>query len=156
VLTAGGNFTLAVTLIVGLVYLVVGGISRKPSAFWLHLVGGALVGVPVLVWCHTTDFDFAVVSFMALVFVVFAYSTNRSSWAVYGTIGFFIAAVHYLVGSPTGIAQGALQGQAPNITAWSFPLAFGLLGFWLVLLGIAGRRRHAGVQAPPPLAPVAE
>jgi hypothetical protein len=148
VVTSGGDFTLALTLIVGLVYLAWGTIHATPSSFWLHLVGGLLVGVPILVWCHTSDFDFAVVSFMSLVYVGIARRTGRSSWAVFGTIGFFIATVHYLVGSPTGIARNALLGQAPDVTTWSFPLAFGLLGFWLVLLGMAGRRRTTAAPAP--------
>jgi hypothetical protein len=149
VLTAGsGNWFLAVTLIVGLVYLVAGSVGGKPSGFWLHLVGGLLVGIPILVWCHTSDFDFAVISFMSLVFVAFGYRTRRSIWTLYGTIGFFIATVHFLVGSPTLIAEGALAGQPPSVSAWSFPLAFGLLGFWLVGLGILGRRRPAPVAPP--------
>jgi hypothetical protein len=163
-----GNVLLAITLVVGLLYLVIGNVTDKPSAFWLHLVAGLLVGVPILVWCHTTDFDFAVVSFMALVFVMWGYWTRRSSWAFWGTLGFFIATVHYLVGSPTGIAGGLVTGQSPDISAWSFPLGFGLLGFWLVGLGMLGkRRRHAAIvvetpapaappAAPPPAAPPAE
>lgn len=144
VLTKGsGNFFLGVTLIVGLLYLVVGSAGGKPSAFWLHLVGGLLVGVPILIWCHSSDFDFAVIGFMSLVYVAFAHSTRRSIWAVYGTIGFFITTVHGLVGSPTAIAEGALAGQPPDVAVWSYPLAFGLLGFWLVGLGMLGRRRRA-------------
>ena len=157
VMPAGGNWSAFWALAVGLLYLVVGQVSSKPSTFWLHLVGGALIGGAILYWCHTTDFDYAVVSFMALVFVVWSYSTKRSSWAVYGTIGFFIATVHYLIGSPTALAQGlvgvssvcsgfgvssACTSTGPHISVWSFPLAFGLLGFWLVLLGMLGRRRH--------------
>jgi hypothetical protein len=149
VLTSGGNFTLAVSLIVGLVYLAVG-LGEKPSGFWLHFVGGLLVGVPILVWCHTTDFDFAVIGFMSLVYVGLAHATGRSIWAVYGTIGFFIATVHSLVGSPTVIAESAFAGRPPNVSVWSFPLGFGLLGFWLVLLGMAGRRRVVAVPAPVP------
>ena len=156
-LSSGGTWTYALTLIIGLLYLLVGNVTDKPSAFWLHLVGGALIGVPILHWCHTSDFDFAVVSFMSLVFVVWAYWTARSSWAAWGTIGFFIATVHYLVGSPTAIAQGILGGSVcrgvtgtmpactsvgPHVSVWSWPLAFGLLGFWLVMLGMLGRRRH--------------
>lgn len=142
-ITAGGNFTLAVTLVVGLVYFLAGSVSDQPSAFWFHLVGGVLVGAPILVWCHTTTFDFAVVSFMSLVYVAVAHATRRSSWAFYGTVGFFIATVYFLVGSPAGIGEEALNGRPPSISAWSFPLGFGLLGFWLVLLGLLGRRRRA-------------
>jgi hypothetical protein len=149
-ITKGGDFTLAVTLIVGLAYLAWGTLHRTPSSFWLHVVAGPLIGVPILVWCHTSDADFAVVSIISLVYVAWAYSTGRSSWAVYGTIGFFIATVHYLVGSPTALAVNAFSGQAPDISAWSFPLAFGLLGFWLVGLGILGRRRPASVAEPAP------
>ncbi len=159
---AGGNWSAFWALFVGLFYLAVGNVTDKPSAFWLHVVGGGLIGGAILYWCHTTDFDFAVVSFMSLVFVVWAYWTRRSIWAVYGTIGFFIASIHYLVGSPTGIAQGIFgtsqvcsgstglaptcTSVGPHISGWSFPLAFGLLGFWLVFLGMVGRRkRHAAV-----------
>jgi hypothetical protein len=157
VLPDGTNLTYVWALLVGLLYLLVGNVSDMPSAFWLHLVGGALIGVSILHWCHTSDVDYAVVSFMSLVFVVWAYWTSRSSWAVWGTIGFFLATVHYLIGSPTALAQGLVgvsstcsglgatltcTSTGPHISVWSFPLAFGLLGFWLVLLGMLGRRRR--------------
>jgi hypothetical protein len=148
-ITSGGNFTLAVSLVVGLVYFLVGSVSRKPSAFWLHLVAGLLVGVPILKWCHTSTFDFAVIAFISLVYVGVAQATRRSSWAVYGTIGFFIVTVHFLVGSPTGIIAGAISGQPPSISAWSFPLAFGLLGLWLVFLGLLGRGRRTPADPAP-------
>src|SRR4029077_11107365 len=88
-LTAGGNATAAVTLIVGLAYLFWGTIHRTPSSFWLHLVGGLLIGGSILFWAHTSDGDFALVLIVAVVFVAIAYATKRSSWAVLATIGFF-------------------------------------------------------------------
>ena len=148
-ITAGGNFTLAVSLVVGLFYFLSGSVSDEPSAFWRHLVGGLLVGVPILVWCHTSTFDFAVIAFMSLLYVAVAHATRRSIWAVYGTIGFFIVTVHFLVGSPSGIASDAANGQPPEISAWSFPLGFGLLGFWLVFLGLLGRRLREPVVVEP-------
>jgi hypothetical protein len=168
-ITSGGNFTLAVSLVVGLAYLGWGTIQPIPSSFWLHLAAGLLVGVPILVWCHTTTFDFAVIAFMSLVYVAWAHATRRSSWAVFGTVGFFIVSVHFLVGSPTSIAQQAVgvatgsgsctatasgtvcssTSSAPSISAWSPAVAFGLLGFWLVLLGILGRRGFNRSAAPP-------
>jgi hypothetical protein len=147
-ITAGGNFTAAVTLIVGLAYLGWGTIHRTSSSFWLHLVGGLLIGGAVVYWWHTGDAEWAGVSLVALIFVLTAFVTRRSSWAVLGTIGFFAATVHYLVGSPTAIVGSVFSGSPPpHVTPWSPALAFGLLGFWLVLLGLLGRRRNVVVSA---------
>jgi hypothetical protein len=149
-ITAGGNFTAAVTLLVGLAYLAWGTIHRTPSSFWLHLVGGALIGGAIIYWCHTSDGDFAVVSIVAFLYVLLAYATRRSSWAVLGAIGFFAATVHYVVGSPTALAEQAFGGRGSGISGWSPALAFGLLGFWFVLLGMLGRRRTAATLEPSP------
>jgi len=157
VLPAGGSWTAVWALLVGLLYLVVGTISDKPSTFWLHLAAGLLIGGAFLYWFHASDGDFAFISIAALVFVLLGYSTRRSSWAVLGTIGFFIATVHYLIGSPGQVGQGIFgisqSCSAPigpfspdcsgsHLSAWSLPLGFGLLGFWLVFLGILGKRKR--------------
>jgi hypothetical protein len=166
-ITSGGSFTAAVTLLVGLVYLGWGTTQRSPSSFWLHLVGGVLIGGAILYWCHSSDFDFAVVSVFAFLFVGVAYETKRSGWAVLGTIGFFAATSHYVTGSPLGLAGGFLgvgggQDCTSTLTAgtvcrslgpnspWAPALGFGLLGFFLVSLGLLGRRRMAATLAPPP------
>jgi hypothetical protein len=149
-ITAGGNFTAAVTLLVGLMYLGVGVGFEEPSAFWFHLVGGLLIGGTILYWWHTSDAQWAGVSIAAFVYVGIAYAVRRSSWAVLGTIGFFLATVHYLVGSPSAVAQQAFglgSGQT-RVSDWAPALAFGLLGFWLVLLGLFGRRAAAAVPIP--------
>ena len=139
--SSGGNWTYVLTLLVGIVYLMAGVASDKPSAFWFHLVGGALVGATLLHWWHTTDTDWALISAAALIFVALGYATKRSSWAVFGTIGFFGATLHYLLGQ--GSNPGPFGIQVPSITGWSPPVAFACLGFWLVLLGLAARRRNA-------------
>jgi hypothetical protein len=149
-ITAGGSFTAAVTLIVGLAYLTWGTIHRTPSSFWLHLVGGLLIGGAIVYWWHTSDAEWAGVSIVAFLYVGIAYVTRRSSWAVLAAIGFFAATVHYVIGSPTAIAERALGGGGNGISGWSPALAFGLLGFWLVLLGLFGRRRPVVTAEPPP------
>ena len=167
-ITSGGSFAAAVTLLIGLVYLGWGMTQRSPSSFWLHVVGGLLIGGSILYWCHTSDFDFAVVSVFAFLFVGVAYATKRSSWAVLGTVGFFAATSHYVTGSPTGFAggfSGLGSGSAgectatangtvctsfgPSISPWAPALGFGLLGFFLVALGLLGRRRMAATLAAP-------
>jgi hypothetical protein len=145
----GGTWTYVVTLIIGLAYLLVGAVSDTPSAFWWHFVAGLLIGVPLLRWWHTTDLHWALISAAALAYVVIAYATKRSSWAVFATIGFFGATIHYLVGSPTRIFSDAFAGEPPpHVSPWAPALAFGLLGFWLVLLGLPGRPRRS--TSPPP------
>jgi hypothetical protein len=166
-ITSGGSFAAAVTLLVGIVYLAWGMTQRSPSSFWIHLVGGVLIGGAILYWCHSSDFDFAVVSVFAFLFVGIAYATKRSSWAVLGTIGFFAATSHYVTGSPLGFAGGFFgvgggeectstltggticRSLGPN-SPWAPALGLGLLGFFLVALGLLGRRRTAATLAPPP------
>ncbi len=166
----GGWWTYVVTLVIGLAYLAAGSISGQPSAFWLHFVGGLLIGVPILHWFDTSDFDFAVVLVVSVLYVLIAYAMRRSSWAVFGTIGFFAATIHYAVGPPAeffGLPFGLSGGQectgtgtgqicrsiGPSVPAlWAPALGFGLLGFWLVFLGLLGRRQRAAV-APPPADP---
>jgi hypothetical protein len=164
----GGWWTYVVTLVIGLAYLAAGTISDQPSAFWLHFVGGLLIGVPILHWFNTSDFDYAVVLVVAVLYVLIAYATRRSSWAVFGTIGFFAATIHYAIGSPGelfGVPFGVSGGQecvstasgqvchsiGPSVPAlWAPALGFGLLGLWLVFLGLLGRRRR--IPAEPALA----
>ncbi len=147
-ISGGGTWTYIVTLAIGLLYLLAGSVSSSPSAFWLHFVGGLLIGVPLLRWWHTTDFHWALISAVALVYVLIAYATRRSSWAVYATIGFFGATIHYLVGQPTSIAGDLASGTVPpHVSPWAPALGFGLLGFWLVLLGVLGRHRATASPA---------
>jgi hypothetical protein len=149
-ITNGGNFTAAVTVVVGLAYLVIGvALREQPSSFWFHLMAGLLIGGPAIYWWHTSDAQWAIISIIAFFYVGVGYATRRSSWAFLATIGFFAATFHYLIGSPTSIAETVANGQPPSINSpWSPALALGLLGFWLVLLGLAGRRTRAAAPAP--------
>ncbi|MGH2976769.1 MAG: hypothetical protein ACRDKC_00120 [Gaiellaceae bacterium] len=173
-ISGGGTWTYIVTLFIGLLYLAAGTIVSRPSAFWLHFVGGLLIGVPIFHWFDKSDGDFAVVLIVSVLFVLIAYATRRSSWAVFATFGFFAATNHYIAGSPTGLVGGIFGvggGQECTSTPtgqicrslgpsgpspWSPALGFGLLGFWLVFLGLLGRRRRAAVAPAPPAAPAPE
>jgi hypothetical protein len=167
----GGTWTYIVSLAIGLLYLLAGSVSRAPASFWLHLVGGLLIGVPLLHWWHTSTFDWALISAVAFVFVGIAYVSRRSSWAVLATIGFFAATIHFVGSSPTQIAERGIGGggqecvstatgqvchslgpTAPSFLSWSWALGFGLLGLWLVVLGLIGRRPATASPAVSPAA----
>lgn len=161
----GGWWTYTVTLFIGLVYLLAGTVASRPSAFWLHFVGGLLIGASILHWFDSSNFDFAVVLVVAVLYVLIAYGTKRSSWAVFGSIGFFIATAHYAGSAPTVLGESIFGGGGQTcvatpggetctstvggVSAWSIPLALGLLGLWLVFLGLLGRRRRAPVDPAP-------
>jgi hypothetical protein len=140
----GGGWSYVVTLLVGLAYLMAGSVSRKPSAFWLHLVSGVLIGATLLHWWHSSDTDWALISAASLVYVAISYMTKRSSWAVLATVGFVGATIHYLFSTADHRPVGGIPFlSVPSISGWSPSVAFACLGFWLVLLGLAGRRRRA-------------
>jgi hypothetical protein len=162
----GGTWTYVVSLLIGLLYLSAGTVIDRPSAFWLHFVAGLLIGVPILHWFDKSDFDFAIVLVFSVLFVLIAYATKRSSWAVFAAFGFFAATSHYVAGSSTALLGGAFgagSGQectstptgqvctsfGPSVSPWAPALGFGLLGLWLVFLGLLDRRRRAAAAAAP-------
>ena len=143
-LSSGGNWTAWVTLFVGLAYLLAGAVSESPSAFWLHLAAGLLIGGAFVYWWHTSTFDWILIAIASLLYVAVAYGSKRSSWAVLGTLGLIAVTTHFsdkwshhhVSASPAAVS--ALNGWVP-------PLVFAVLGGVLVALGLArgGRGRTA-------------
>jgi hypothetical protein len=146
--SGGGNWSAAVTLIVGLVYFAAGAASDKPSGFWLHLAAGALIGGSLLYWLHSGDTDWSLISVASLVYVLIGDRMRRASWAVFGTFGFFAAATHF----SSEWASGTIS-LSPDIVStfrgWVPSLVFAFVGFLLVALGLYSRRRHSADEPLP-------
>jgi hypothetical protein len=142
-ISGGGNWSTVVTLLIGLIYLGVGGASDSASSFWWHLGAGVLIGGALLKWWHTSDTDWALISVAALVFVSIAYGARRSSWAVLATVGLFLAATHF---------ANEWSNQTITITGitdtrgWVPYAVFAFLGFLLVVLGL---RKHGAAAGEP-------
>jgi hypothetical protein len=140
--SGGGDWSAVVTLLVGLGYLAAGAASDEPSAFWLQLAAGILIGGALLYWWHTSDWQWALVAVAALLYVRMARFSGRSSWAVLSTLGLFAAAAHFAIGwTRSGFAFFGNGGSAaPRL--WVPSVVFAFLGFLLVALGLlAGRGR---------------
>jgi hypothetical protein len=140
--SGGGNWSAVVTLLVGLVYLAAGSLSDKPSAFWLHFASGALIGGSLLYWWHSGDTSWSLVAVASLVYVLLADRTHRSTWAVFGTIGFFAAATHFSLEWANNNFTISMGGVAGAFRGWVPSLVFAFVGFLLVALGLYSRRRH--------------
>lgn len=160
-ITNGGPFTAAVTLVVGLAYLLAGTVGNaRPSAFWLHFVAGLLVGGSLLYWLHSSDVEWAFVGVFSLLFMAVGTRLARSSWTVFGALGLFVVATRYAAiwsASPhgagwTGFAPIPTPPHStlffPGVAAfrpWAAIVTFAVLGFLYVALGLLSRRRSETV-----------
>jgi hypothetical protein len=137
-LSGGGDWSAALTLLVGLVYLAIGTqLGSRPYGFWIHVVSGLLVGGALLYWWHTSEADWALVATAGVAYVGLARATGRSSWAVLGVLGFLAATTHWVI--EWSRISGFLM---PNpARGWVAPLVYGIVGLFFVLLGIWARGR---------------
>ena len=140
--SGGGSWSAVVTLIVGLAYFAAGSARTRPSAFWLHVGAGVLIGGSLLYWWHSGDLDWALVIVAALVYIAVARGTGRSSWAVFGTLGLLLATTHFAQEWSHGGGQSLVSGFIPiMVRGWVPPLVFAVVGFAIVLLGLLSERR---------------
>lgn len=147
VLSGGGGWAAVLTLFIGLVYVAIGagldGGPRRPYGFWVHAVAGALIGGALLYWWHSSTLDWALVAATGIVYVAMARATRRSSWAVLGVAG-FLAATSYFGAKWSNMAAFPIlepQGAGEPVREWVPPLVFGIVGLFLVLLGLSARDR---------------
>ncbi len=146
-LSSGGNWSAAVTLLVGIAFFVRGltldrGDSR-PFGFWWHVGAGAAVGGALLYWLHASDADWAGILVIALIFVAVGSLLRRSSYAALGAIGLALATGHYAI--PESLPVFRSETEQP--TTWAGPVAYLCLGLFLVLLGIVLQRRRDAAGA---------
>ena len=150
-LSGGGSWTATLTLLIGIVYLFVGVAldrgPRRPYGFWLHFLAGLLIGGALLYWWHSSDTDYALLAATGVVFVGIAGMTGRSSWAVLGIAGFLVSFGHFA----NEWASSSFASLLTPSRDWVPPLVFGIVGFFIVLLGLMLERR--GRQATPALPP---
>jgi hypothetical protein len=139
-LSGGGNWSAFVTLFVGLFYLMAGSVSGGPSGFWLHFAAGLLIGGSLLYWWHSSSFDWALISVVALLYVAISYGSKRSSWAVFGALGLLAAGAHFAAewSHKTVVSLGGFSVSS-SFQGWVPALVFAFVGFLLVSLGLASR-----------------
>lgn len=145
VLSGGGDWAAVLTIFIGLVYLAIGSqLDDGPSryyGFWMHVVSGVLIGGALLRWWNDGDLDWALVAVTGVVFVGMARATGRSSWAVLGTLGFFLATVHFVT-EWTGLEGFPFFGGGGPDRGWVPALVYGVVGFFFVSLGLGVRERR--------------
>jgi len=152
-LSSGGNWSAWVTLFVGLFLFVMGlandGGDTRPYGFWVHVVAGLTIGGALLYWWHSSDFQWALIIVFGIVFIAVGARIRRSSYALLGTIGLFLATWHYAVGSGSNGSVDIFGRESPSGPAsWAGPVAFLCLGLFLALLGMVFWRRDTDPLEP--------
>jgi len=148
VVSSGGNWSAVVTLLVGLFLFVMGlgtdGGDTRPYGFWLHVAAGLTIGGALLYWWHSSDFEWALIIIVGLVFMAIGSGIRRSSYALIGTVGLVLATWHYALGGNPGTASNDFlfgEEQPSGPASWAGPVAFLCLGLFLALVGMILWRR---------------
>ena len=105
--------------------------DTRPYGFWVHVVAGLTIGGALLYWWHSSDFQWALIIVVGLVFMAVGAGIRRSSYAVLGTIGLFLAtlALRARRRPSEPLPTTAFGDEPPNGPAsWAGPVAFLCLG----------------------------
>lgn len=142
-ITNGGDGTSILTFVLGVVLLAAAVRTDRRGnavyAFWMHALAGLGIGASLIWFLHSGDADWALVIVASLVYVGFAAMLRRSSYAVLAVVGLLLATGHFAFPHELAIF-GDGGGSAPS--PWVAPLAYTLLGIFLVFVGMAvGSRR---------------
>jgi hypothetical protein len=143
----GGTWTVVVTLFFGFAFFVIGLVldrgPRRPYGFWYHFAAAGQIGGALLNWWHTSETQWALLATAAVLYVFIGAASRRSIWAVYGFAGIIAAAVHW---TAEWTATPFLNEFAqPRF--WVPPVVFGVVGFFIVLLGLITSRRERAAQS---------
>lgn len=151
-LSNGGNWSAVVTLVFGLVLVIIGVSVDRAYGFWVHVVAGVTIGGAFLYFWHTSELDWILVAIASLVYILVANALSRSSYAVLGAFGLFLAATYFIVKwfvvsfpLPFGLFGGSQAGGR----FWAAALGYAVYGLALMALGLAlERRRRNAVVSP--------
>jgi hypothetical protein len=147
--SGGGSWSAVVTLVIGIVYLLVGIAAdrgpRRAYGFWWHLVSGLLVGGSLIFWWHSSESDWSLLATASVLFILVAGATWRSTWAIIGAVGVFAAATHWTI----EWVNTGFSIFAPDRT-WVPFVVLAVVGFFFVVLGlyVDWRRRRGEVVTP--------
>ena len=147
VVSNGGSWTAVVTLLIGLFYLATGSVSDRPTAFWRHLVAGLLIAGSLLYWWHSSDWQWALVAVVALVYARIAAVTGRSSWAVLAALGLLAPATHFTIGWAGGSFLSFGDGDYSAPREWVPLVSYAVTGFLIIAVGLVVARRRGSAPA---------
>jgi hypothetical protein len=141
----GGNWSAAVTLVFGLTALLVGIGADRVFGFWLQVVAGLTIGGALLTFWHSSDTDWILIGLASAAFVLIASGLGRSSYAVLAAIGLFLTTTHFVLKWFGPKDVGFFSAGEPG-RPWAAALSYALYGVVLMLIGMWLARRRAPAE----------
>lgn len=145
-LSNGGNWSAIVTLLYGLLAMLVGLGSDSIYGFWVQVVAGLTIGGALLTFWHSSDFDWIMIAIASVLYVLLGSGIGRSSYAVLGAFGLFLATSHFAFKWFVPFRISVLGNEPETNKPWAAALSYAVYGLVLMLLGMwVARRRGPAV-----------
>ncbi|MGH3142657.1 MAG: hypothetical protein ACRDO9_05955 [Gaiellales bacterium] len=148
--SGGGTWSAIVSIFVGLFFMLVGAGADRAYGFWIHVVAGLAIGGAFLYMWNSATWEWILIGLIALVYFLFAGALDRSSYAVLGGIGLFLAWSYFVekwtdaeVSNPVfeGVDTPGFSSDNGEPNVWSAALLYALFGLVLVAIGLWLERR---------------
>jgi hypothetical protein len=147
--SGGGDWSAVVSIIVGFFLLLVGAGADRLYGFWIHFIAGLAIGGGFLYLWHSSTWQWILIGLIALFFFVLAGALDRSSYAVLGAIGLFLAWSYFVERWTDAEVNNPIYGEGQGFTSdsgepnvWGASLLYALLGLVLVAIGLWLERRR--------------
>lgn len=149
--SGGGTWSAIVSIFVGLVFMLIGAAVDRVYGFWIHVIAGLAIGGAFIYLWHSASWEWILIGLIALLYFLFAGALDRSSYAVFGAIGLFLAWRHFVekwtdaeVAAPyvEGPLTPGFSSETGEPNVWGAALLYGLFGLVLVAIGLWLERRR--------------
>jgi len=148
--SGGGDWSAVVSIIVGFFLMLVGAGVDRTYGFWVQVVAGLAIGGGFFYMWHSATWEWILIGLIALFFFVLAGGFDRSSYAVLGAIGLFLAWSFFVEKWTDAEASPYFYGDTatPGFTSdtgepsiWGATMLYALFGLVLVAIGLWLERR---------------
>jgi hypothetical protein len=154
--SGGGDWSAIVSIIVGFFFLLIGAGADRAYGFWVQVVAGLAIGGGFVYLWHSADWEWILIGLIALFYFVIAGALERSSYAVLGALGLYLAWSHFVdKWTDTSVSTPfygeeltpSLSEEGTDSSVWGAALLYALYGLALVVVGLWLERRRPAETA---------
>ena len=140
----GGDWSAVVSIFVGFFLLLIGAGVDRAYGFWVQVVAGLAIGGGFLWLWHSATWEWILIGLIALFYFLLAGGLDRSSYAVLGAIGLFLAWSHFVEKwlDSSLLSSIPVLSEGEQVNVWGRTLLYALYGFVLVAIGLWLERRR--------------